>query len=430
MNTLLIFFFAFFLVKLPPFYITPIISRVMTTHVLAKVLFLLTFVYILIKNKLIKTFLSKKINILILAYFISLSTTIFVAKDIFLFLKSYQNLLFSLIIYFLAFYIVFDGKKLFVLIKYIKFVSVICVIFEFSSILFNSTFRFIIYPIIQTDIYDYYLINLERGRYYLYTNYELFLPFFLFSFINQKKISKINNLIGFLIILFIVFLSFFSNFRRPILQILFSILFFIVIVALKKRDNLKKIITIISVVFVVAIISISISNKMFSFNIIDRFLLENEEQDYGTIQSRIDTFFYASNLAIANYSFGVGLGQYGNYINAPLLGNTKNKKNEQKIYVSAAKTPHSLISQIMAEGGLFGIGFLLLILITFLFTDFVYILSNPINNLFPFIVSFWSIFIISLFTPFDTVFMNGWFWGLRGFINGFYYKKRAIVKLL
>jgi len=420
------FLLALFLIKLPPFYILPLQSRLYTTHTVAKLIIFFEFFFLLLisyKNDIL-AILKNSTFLLVTIYFISQSISIIHAKDIVFFLKYYQTTISVYLIFLLAFHLINNSseriKKIF---DFVIITGLICLFFEFIYIIFNNQITNLFNVFLQEEVLATYFFNINRGRFYLYITYELFLPFFLYKIYQNIKLSHIKNtFIYFVVSIFLIFLSVFSNFRRPILLNIFSIIFYLYFIFKRSTKKIKKIYSTFVIVSIMTIfVTISISNSLFSFNVVDRFVLSDKLEDVGSLNFRVDSFKNAIDMFKSEPIFGVGLGNYKYYVGKP-IETYYYSSNNQKIVISDVN-PHSIISRTIAETGLFGIFSLIIMLLYFIKRDLLYFSTHKIGILYPFIISFWTMFVFALFSPFDTVFLNGWFWFLRGIIEKFYLSK-------
>ena len=419
----ILFLVALFLIKLPPFYLFLVNSSLFTTHVVAKIAILVVLINLIYYHIINKITLprSSRIFILITAYFISQSLSIVAAKDTFLFLKYYQTIIFDCLIFVLAYYFVLSRPKLlYTLFSFAVVTGITCLGFELSYIFFNKFIIDVFNIFLQKEVQIQYLFDLDRGRYYLYIMPEYFLPFFLYLLyksINRKLIIKS---LGYVFIsICLVSVSFFSNFRRPVVTSIFCIVFFLFYLYKSRmlRVSMSFIVLIITLIISI-LITVSISNKLFKFNVIDRFVLQNEITDLGSLDFRLDQFNNSMDLFKQSPLIGIGLGNFRYYIGKPISVYFSSSKRD--IQINSDVNPHSVISRTLAETGILGIFSFGLMIVLFAINDFFFIMHNKVFMQLPFIISFWAMFVFALFSPFDTVFMNGWFWFFRGILEGYY----------
>lgn len=175
--------------------------------------------------------------------------------------------------------------------------------------------------------------------------------------------------------------------------------------------------------FLVILSSVFFIRPHQQIDLLDRLIMTNES-DWESFNYRIKAFTIAKELFGASPLLGIGLGNYKIYINNKseflILDKTK------RVLASQTNSdPHSIFSKTLAESGIIGIMALLAMIFFFLERDIFFIkrLTKNQNNLFwiiPYVISFWAYFAVILFTPSIILFRGGWFWFLRGVIEGYY----------
>lgn len=422
------FLLSLFLIKLTPFYLFPIASKLFSSHTFAKLLIFAVCALLIILNKrasqIVKT--NKLIFILVLFYFFSQSISVVKAEDIVLYWKAYHNSIFSIFIFLAAYLFIQEDvnviKKTY---NFILFTGVIVVSLEFLFFIANKTTLTFFTLILQKEAIDAYLSNIERGRYSLDLNIELFIPFFIYrlSQKNKEKTSK-KQFIVFLSLLVLIFLGFLSNFRSRVLMIVFSLgtifsLYLLNILKNKKillRGVIKKITFYILMLLIPIYLALSISNNLNTFNVLDRFSIDENSPSYQTVKQRIDAAQKSMDLFYYSPLVGVGLGNYALYNNYKYKFDFYfvNKQYLRSYSESASSYPHNVIFQTLSESGLLGLIAYLSLLSFFIYKDYQYIKNYRFDLIYCYVISFWTIFIFMLFNPSSTIFTLGWFWFLRG----------------
>ena len=429
-NLLPIFFFLLFLIKLAPFYFLPIESKFFVSHTLAKagVVGLLGVLLIFDFKKIVGVINKNKILFSLLAlFFLGQSLPVLTAEDVFLFWKGYHNIIASLIIFLTTFYLVRNKRNFLKLNKFILISGFILVGIELIFVTFADKLIPILNLVLQQEVFDAYLTNIERGRYSMDMNVELFLPFFLYAllrFKNERKLGKASVI--FTVVLIAV--TFFSNFRTRVVNLVFALFVSFLIFFKKQKDflnpkNIKKLLPLGALLALPVVAAILLSSAVYSFNILDRFALKDESEDVGTLTFRINAAKKSIELFKSSPLFGVGLGNYSNYSGQSTqfefhLLNQRNRLTYQEL---GSYSPHNVLFSILAEAGAFGIATFVALLVYFFWRDISYInreggLSFPMV----YIVSFWTIFVFMLFNPSHSIFVVGWFWMLRGAIEANY----------
>jgi len=254
------------------------------------------------------------------------------------------------------------------------------------------------------------LINIGRARIFIETYDEIVIPFVFFYLIKSKNDRE--KVFLYLILIFISLPSFLSNFRSRILMLFFSFIasFFF----LTKKKFSQKFLIFILLIFI-GYFSYVILNYNFNFSFIDRFALTDKREDVNTIRYRWNNIIMSEEMAQSQPLFGVGLGNY--YDNLPpekknflSLSNWQNKEAQ-----IASTNPHNIFAQILSELGFLSLLFYLIMISYFAISD-IKILLTQNNFTKAIIISFWSLFIFSLFNPTTTLTYNSLFWILRALI--------------
>lgn len=413
---LMFLFIAVFLIKLPPLYIFSTPSRLFTTHVLAKIILMGIFIYLFLNIKTRKKITKNNAMRVLLIYFISQSISIISANDVILFLKDYQNLISSLVLFVTAFVLLQTQRYKRILFGFIVSTGIFIVGLDFIFYLFPNQTLSIVNELIQKEVLEYYTYNLQRGRYNLYLNTELFLPFFItaFLFFTKDKLSKTSLS---LTIFLTIFLTFVSNFRHRLLFLLFVLISYGIFLWVKRAIKLKQI-TIIFFLFVLTSIisSLLFVRTFYERSIINRVFLEDETEDINSLRWRANNLRRSIDLAISSPFFGIGLGNYQKY--AEDMSKFKIKYRARgKFFLETPTDPHNIISKTISETGIVGFMGLIIMIIFFLSRDILLLKRNTAAYIVPYIISFWGLFILSLITPSITIFRGGWMWFLRGIIE-------------
>lgn len=199
---------------------------------------------------------------------------------------------------------------------------------------------------------------------------------------------------------------------------------FLLYLFFRKRKLIKYLNFLLIIFFLSFFLTTLFSRPHYNLNLLNRLLLV-EIEDWKSVYSRIENFKKAVDLFVASPIFGVGLGNYQVYIkdlsNFFTFEKTKSMLNSQTL-----SDPHSILSKTLSESGFIGTTVLIIMTFFFLMRDFFFIKRYKNNEKFflvsPYVISFWSYFAVILITPSITLFRGGWFWFLRGIIEGFYSK--------
>lgn len=406
----LLFLISIFFVKFPPFYLLCNSSKFCVSHSVVKII--ISFIFLIVLSNLIRrgklTKLTKNpLIILVFANFFIQSTTIIQSIDISTFLKSYHNSLMVIIILFLSFYFSRNKNHFKLIDRFIYFTGTIFIIFELVALLLPDIFLRLYQFIFQKEVVDAFLININRGRIQFESDLEFFLPFFVAVLITKTKNNyKIINII----LLFSgVAMSAFSNNRTRFVQLVFVLVSFFF---LSKKMNLYKKIF-LSICFILLILfSLNFSSSLNKFNVIDRFGLANSN-DYQTVNFRINAFSKSIDFGL-NHFFGIGLGNF--YL---INNNVKfiySDSSSQTYHEEGSLSSHNIFSDIFVETGYLGFLTFITILLYIAKQDVDIFRNKNKNFIYKYIISSWAIFIYMLFNPGNQIYINGWFWFLRGII--------------
>lgn len=415
MIDLTLFLLAMFLIKIPPFYISPFTTKFLTSHVVAKLILGGLFIFFIFDSK-IRTKLNSKLLFFPFLFFLSQTLSVIKANDILLFLKDYQNVVFAFFIFLMGYIFVRGKDNLSIIYNFILTTGLSVIIIDFTYLLFSAQFISFIKVFVQQEMLPVYILNLERERFNLYLNTELFLPFF----INVFLLKKHNKSLTLIAIFLIIFLTFVSNFRHRLLFLVMSLISYGILIIREKRVNARKVISILLIIFVIGTASSLLVTKVFfQHDIINRLLLQNEFEDIFTINSRVDHLKQSASLMTSSPIFGIGLGNYQLYNNKNSTFSIIDPIAKQ-FRTESSNDPHSIISKTMGETGLLGLVTLAFMILNFMIRDIYYFREKKLSTITPFIIAFWGFFILSLITPSITIFRGGWMWFLRGILEGQY----------
>lgn len=407
-NPLYLFLICLFLIKIPPFYIIPLIKNaLLTTHTFARLIIVILFLKQIFINKKYFFYKNKAVVIFFLIYFGFISLSIISAGNTKDYLSRYKDIVFPGLFMFLT--LLFKNKKN----------TIIKVFFYTAIVNFCYQLLIIVDPRIFTSFADFFvysnhlelvLINIGRARIFIETYDEIAIPF-VFFYLIKSKINR-EKIFLYLILVSISLPSFLSNFRSRIIMLVFS--YIASFIFLIKKSFRQKFLIFILLIFL-GYFSYVILNYNFNFSFVDRFALVDKREDVNTIRYRWNNIMISEEMARSQPLFGVGLGNY--YDNLPpekkislSLFNWENKESQ-----IASTNPHNIFAQILSELGFFSLLFYLIMISYFAISD-IKILLRQNNFAKAVIISFWSLFIYSLFNPTTTLTYNSLFWVLRALI--------------
>jgi len=410
------FLICIFLIKAPSL-IFLFDNKLFTTHTLAKLVIIILFFLLIRSNKKkIINLLKKKIFLIIFFFVMGISISILSAKDIIKYWQSYHNILIGLMIFINSFLIAksFKFKKIF---NFLLFSSFFFVILELVLFLLKEKVVLLSNLFLQKEFFDFFMTKLSMGRFSVNNNLEIFFPVIFFQYLFSRKKNNYFSLIALIILIYITNLA---NMRSRIICLLFAIFASYLLYGKKSLIIKKRIILVIITTIFSTIIGIISSFLLFRYTIVNRFLLNENTSDYETIVSRIDFTKESIKYFQSSPLIGVGL---GNYI--------YEKKNNSRYSVSYSKSeknfielvrysPHNIFLSFLSETGLFGLTPFLIIIFYFIIIDLrsFFSLDDKKRKKLTIAISSWTLFIYMLFNPSQTIFISGWFWFLRGVVEG------------
>lgn len=411
----ILFFLTVFLLKFPPFYLLPFQSRLVSSHTLSKGLILVLFMYMAYsrRKQVLSLIRHNTASVLVLVFFIAQSLSVIAATDIPLFLQTYQNSIFAVLLFLLSFLYAITGdrnKTKKILRLFFISCGVFFILFELAAILFPEQFVMFYKQFFQREMVDAYLVNLDRQRISFESNSEVFLPFLIFETVAENRF----RIKLFLLAMALPLLSIFSNNRTRFAAMLFAVT--ASLLYLYKNLKLLRFILLVAIGLAVFTLAVQYSASNNRLNILDRLNTENNEADYDTISFRIKSLQIGMETAASHPLFGIGLGNY--YQESEKALTKKNTPDYQYHYFDQVRfSPHNLFAQVAAETGITGLICLTALVVFFVVRDVQIARSGNIFLLECAIAS-WTVFIALLFNPPQTLYASGWFWFLRGIIEG------------
>lgn len=407
-NPLYLFLICLFIIKIPPFYILPLVKNaLLTTHTLARLIIFIIFLKEVFFNTKFLLTKEKVLVLFFLIYFGFTSLSIISATNFSSFLLRYKDIVFPGFFLFLTLRLKNQNNNIVKIFFYSAIVN-----FAYQMLIFLNPQAFVSFAniFVYSSHLDLVLINLQRARIFIETYDEIIIPFVFLYLMGTDKIRE--RIYLYLILVFISLPSFLSNFRSRILMLFFSFIasFFF----LTKKSFRQKFLILILIISI-GYLSYRVLNYNFKFSFIDRFALTDKREDVNTIRYRWNNIIMSEEMAQSKPLFGVGLGNY--YDNLPpekknflSLSNWQNKEAQ-----IASTNPHNIFAQILSELGFLSLLFYLIMISYFAISD-IKILLKQDNFAKAVIISFWSLFIYSLFNPTTTLTYNSLFWILRALI--------------
>lgn len=398
-----LYFASILLVILPSLSLSPFISN---SHTLVGLIWGILMVYVFIKNIKEKNVFYSKKNLFILLFsifFLSQSISVITAVNLDAFISAYIKIIFIAIFFVISIHFIKDNKSIKKIIKILFASSVVSILLQTIMFLNYNLFLYLGGLFLNKSYLELISLNIQRGRIYLETYDEVLIPIILYYWIANK-----NRKILLFFVFMIPVISFFSLFRTKIIMLLFSIISS-TLIFLKKIKSYYLVLLIIGL----SLISLYLVLSNFQYyTVVDRLTLQNQS-DRETISSRIERWGFALDMGISSPAFGVGLGNYYDYLPPNKQKSISPYQIVNQAFDVASKDPHNVFFSTFAETGVFGISTFVLLLCYFAAKDLEVLRRKKYGLTKAFIVSFWSLFIYSVFNPSSSITYQSLFWLLR-----------------
>jgi O-antigen ligase len=338
-----------------------------------------------------------KITLPIILLFIFQSLSVINVLNINTFIYFFERLIAVSIFVFVC-YLILNKKRLAnKIIQIINFTVLINVCMELLMFFFPSLVNWL-YRFIHQSVLDIFVFNINRGRLYFESYGEVFLPIILYLFIKEKNL--LNKIIYWIVTLGVIMLAFWSNYRDRFVVVCFSLFTTLMIF----RKDILKIRTRQNIIFLFATMLIFIGGFFYiyqtrGYSVIDRLLLQDKEEDIGSLVSRGILINEAVSIGRQFPLTGAGLGNYYDHLPSFMKNQRYRMIGQNRNFLDATLLyPHNLFAQIFVETGLLGLVSFLLILGIFIRQDFrILKKDNSISKALA--ISFWALILYSMFNP-------------------------------
>jgi O-antigen ligase len=194
--------------------------------------------------------------------------------------------------------------------------------------------------------------------------------------------------------------------------------------------NFKKYLAVFILFFLLIFYSIyRIQNINFGFSSIDRFLLEDYQEDAYTVTSRIDRWFQSVDIGVSHILSGVGLGNYSLYISNKEKQGIFLNVSSKKEFISASQDPHNIFFSTFAETGAVGLISFLVMLLYFFKKDIRILLLENHKFTKSLIIAFWTLFLYGIFNPTSMIKYQVDFFLMRFLIEFLYSKNSKLLSI-
>ncbi|GIW62183.1 MAG: hypothetical protein KatS3mg091_662 [Patescibacteria group bacterium] len=393
--------------------------RILGTHIytnqIAYILTIVPFIFIVPK---LKSELYKKRRFFLLLSFFLISITLSLSKslDIISSMKIWKNFVIGFLL-FNNLVVYFSKKDISLILTALLSASFVNLILQIGFFISPQTYLKYLEIILHPSGIDYLIYSLNRGRLFGNTFEEVFIPIILYFFVSSR--NKNFRFFLFCFFLLIIFLTNIANWRTKLIVFFVVsikwIIFYKFIYQKRATSSIsKKIIIPLLLIFLIFYFSNFFAIKVFNKSALFRIIFP-ENTDYRNINIRIEMWKKAIEIGNSNLLLGVGLGNYYYYFDSSL-------KNYSQFYLLkkdeyTLTNPHNIFFSLFSESGVLGVISFMLLVIYFFSFDFKYIKNNRKNLLFfSLILSFWGLFMVSLFHPIYDLTYLSLFWILRGLI--------------
>jgi len=400
-----VYFFSLFLILLPSFYLADPPINVLN---LAKLLWIIVLISLLLGSVLKKTSLKirSRLLILFLLFFLSQTLSVINAQNITSFLEKFKELSSILIMLILSIYFIkskSDVKKIIIILFIDGVINLgIQLLIVVSPNLFIGLGNLILHPNYLKAV----VVNIERGRIFLASYNEMLIPLVFYILVAQaKEINK--KILGISTITIITVFSALSGFRTNLLMSSFAILGTIFLY----RKFTKLSLFIICIVLFTLLGLYSITPFLNSKTGIER-VFDTEGNVNEISSGRVNKWEKAIQMGLSSPLTGVGLGNYFDYLPSKMQRGRTGVSSIDTQFEIAAQDPHNIFLTLFSETGVLGLISFILLLLYFIHKDLTVLirgdqLAQSIS------LSFWTLLIFSLFNPSYAASFQVSFWILR-----------------
>jgi O-antigen ligase len=290
--------------------------------------------------------------------------------------------------------------------RVIIIVSVLVSLASVSTLLFQTDSLPIFQQLLTQKGYAKLVYEYRRGRIYPLSSPDVLLVFTL-NVLMTARVTFFTGVIAALPFFLMMLTLMTDNFRSRILAGLFGIACFLWL-----RRSSHFVFLTASIILIALLISVI----ALPTNPVKRFSLL-EKDDYDSLTERVESIRRSLEVATINPLFGVGSGNLRLYAE-PTESDVLNFDGRTILY-EAYQHPHNQLLLMFAETGIVGLAAYLLLLTSFLKTDYL-LLHSPQRengNLVAFIVSSW-VFMLGSFLDWYSIGSTIFFFLIRGCILG------------
>jgi len=341
----------------------------------------------------------------VLLYFITISLSIVTTIDPLAFFDIYKHIVFGLLFFFVSLMILNNKNRIRWSI-YILGLTILVNYFYQLIIYFFQNFLFTFQNFFYYKYWEVLRLNLNKQKFFVDVYDSALIPviFILFYWFKNNLAYKFYKVLAILTALFFAAVS---NFRTQLLMAISSLIGAVYVSSKNKRGFISRLFGLMLILIVLS----SIFRSFIESSTIER-IVEPSQAETQTITTRFDWWKQSIEMGISSPLVGIGLNNFYEYLSPKTKINNLSPGSQKKLARITAAHPHSIFFQTIAETGVLGFISLMLLLIDFIKNDiYAFKRKNIPCNLI--IVSFWSIFLFSIFNPPITLQYLISFWFLR-----------------
>lgn len=411
----------FFLMRIPNILLFPIdVSFFYSNNVVRALCLVMVALNLLnLKNSLNS---NKIMNGLFLLYFFTQSLSIVAAQNLESFFLMYKDVLFGVLFYFTAVQLVRNNKNTNHLMYMIVAVTGINIGIQLL-LYFNSPIGDLFKTMVNSKYLDFFNYQFQRGRYFGDSLDEAFIPVLIYILFLSDKKHQLFKLFSVLILCGITYITFISSWRTKLIIYIMATVS-ACLVHIKYSYKFKYLLHIFAFVGV-GIVTLYTLAKLGGVNqtIITR-IFEEDVLTSNITTTRLTLLKSANDIGLSSPFFGVGLGNYYDYLSVDTKKNNKSPGLDLHKQFILMDDPHNVFMSTFALTGGIGLIGLLLLLGYCVKKDLSYFIhSKKVTLESMLILTFWSLFIYSLFNPwiYFSYISNLWF--MRGLVDGLIHEK-------
>lgn len=408
------------LIKLFPLYLGSATTKLLSTHVLAKIVLVFPFMVASLGSLYRPQSFRKKLDgafvFAFLLYVFAQTTSVIPAIDMEAYMRQLQNVFFHYVLFYVGYHIFSEKKYKNIFFTYLFCVGIACVIIDSLFLFFGTTLLGFIQNSIQTEMVALFVHNARMGRFNSYLVLDSFIPIFFFFYHESDK-KKHHTALLIAVLGIVMLFSYLSLFRTRLIQGIFALLTSLFVYFKDKRCFIVLVLLVPTMLMGIYAATKLVSPT--SMTVIERFLLTDKGEDIDTIEYRYKSLQIAGELLTSSPLVGIGLGNYKIYINK-VAGFSIEDPFKKVHYEETLNNPHSVFIEIISETGILGILGYIALLCYFLYKDIPIIIKGTDKHISSIMILAWTLFLYGIFNPFNTVYIAGWFWFMRGYIQSQY----------